>query len=326
MATRVFYNGVVLQNVLTRMWDEEVVYDQSRTDALFHRFRFHFEGLVFLDQPPASDAAPAWTGLVSSPTGTPHDFRLPGIKSALLQPRGTLIIYIGDNEDSDLEIFRCTAADRNLQDRYRDVDNGPKPTNFNILQILGGRVARIAFAIECAKVDCLVATGTPNAPFVLNNRWSLEEEMDANAVVRRTIRGRLRLSAPIYLIGDQRTLVTIAPLERGFRRDSIRFNTDASGLECEYQVIDQQIDTAAPWPATKMEVTHNERIEDQTQLFSEIHVRLEAPIGANRGKLIQRIVQIWDARTQLFKKLASGVEARAEVFIEPPTWDSRRSL
>ena len=70
MATVVTYNSVELHNVQTKQWDEEIVYDPSNTDVMFHRFKLRFAGIIHnqgsvsgsgsLGDEGSSPSAPAW--------------------------------------------------------------------------------------------------------------------------------------------------------------------------------------------------------------------------------------------------------------------------
>ena len=59
MATNVTYNGVELHNCLTRQWVQEVVYDESGTDMIGHRFGLRFECILHVQNVPS---APVWRG------------------------------------------------------------------------------------------------------------------------------------------------------------------------------------------------------------------------------------------------------------------------
>lgn len=309
MSTTVIYNDVKLHNVVTREWEQEIAYDESRTDALYHKFRMRFEGILH-----AEASGPAWVGISSQAN---IQVQYADVHSRILQPRHGLIVLVSNAhaEDDPLVLFQCwpsvppsnngtTMDDGNLGDPDRDVNNGPKPTGFRILQVIGAKCFRVAFSVECAKVVCSATSFT--VPLILNNRWSVSEEMDENNFTTRTIAGRVRLSCGVT--ADQ--LLTANPtmpqvfakyyvvpgLEEGFRRERIEFSADKSGLECEYRVTDRQVHTAAPWPATKMNARHTQTTSDGFTVVSEVHVQLEGPPHADKKLLISRAIQVIDAK------------------------------
>jgi hypothetical protein len=338
MATTVFYNGVLIHNALTRRWVENVVYDPSDTDVVHHDFDLEFEGLVYLAGPSTmATRAPAWVAATMSQyfpgTGnvTLVAWELPTIRSYLEQARGVLIVQTGDFEDDTAtNLLTCVptippsavppvALDMGtVLNPDRDVKNGPHPTQFKVLQIIGGRAARVAFSIRCAKVNCLRATGFPAVPLVLNNRWSVQEAMDVNAQVTRTISGRMRLSMPVSALAMDYKWLCTPGIEPGFRRESIDFLVDPTGLECEYHVVDRQVYAAAPWPATKMNIEQTEEMQEATQFFTTVNVRLEAPVNASKGLLFLRILYTWQARAAFLKLFNQNAQEPAQnpYFIE----------
>lgn len=290
MGTVVYYNQVQIVNALTRQWDQEVVYDPSNTDVLFHRFKLRFEGLVHAGGAP-NPAYSVWQGGRGKAILNYQD-----IRSALGQARGTLLVTMTDEDGAERQVLAALPTVHHPNDPNRDVDNGPKPTGVIIEPIAGGRVFRVSFAIEVSKIECLTTTGTAQAPWVLNNRWSVSESMDEATYTTRTIRGQMRLSAPTSMIGDSRGRIGVPGLEPGFRRERMEFSTDESGLEVEYTITDKQVHTSAPWPARQMEVRHTEGSSDGANQYGEITVRLVGGPDAERSLLIVRALQIIDAR------------------------------
>lgn len=319
MGTTVTYNGVTLHNVQTREWEQETVYDESNTDALYHRYRMRFEGILH-----AEASGSTWVGTAAQENMVAQ---YGAVYARLQQPRQSLKVTVSNAHAADepLVLFECVpsvppshAGQGNLNEVNRDVDNGPKPLGFKILQVIGAKCLRVSFAIQCAKLSCPPPwyTGGPlQVPLVLNNRWSVSEEMDANNFTTRTIAGRMRLSCGVT--SDQ--LVTNNPampqvfarylvvpgIEEGFKRERIEFSADKSGLECEYRITDRQIHTAPPWPATRMEARHTQTTHDGFSVASEVHVRLEGPPHVDKRYLITRAIQIIDAKLNFIDRQAN---------------------
>ena len=151
MSTNVYYNGVQLHNVVTREWDQEVVYDDSRTDVVMHRFKLRFEGLIHAITADETGAiqTPVWTAVG---WGADRRFAIRSvayqdIASALSMSRGVLMVTRVSADGTEEVFFRCVPVYENLNDPERDVDNGPKPLGFSILKIIGSSLLRVAFAV-----------------------------------------------------------------------------------------------------------------------------------------------------------------------------------
>jgi hypothetical protein len=295
VGTVVNYNGVTMHNVVTRQWDQEMVYDDSHTDALYSKFRLRFEGLLH-----ATTTGPVWTGATAvQPPPATAPARLIDIQKRILMPRCVLAVTVADSGGQATPLFVCNPP-AVAGDFDRDVANGPKPTDFRVLQVVGARLFRVAFSIECCKLVC--ATPPSAMPFYLNNRWSVAEDMDENAFTTRTISGRLVMSmAQPYMQAYAKNIV-VPGLEEGFRRERIEFSVDKTGLQCDYRVTDRQIHTAAPWPATKMNAVHTQATQDGLTFVSEVQVSLEGPPHADKRLLITRAMQIIDAKLNFINR------------------------
>lgn len=310
MGTTVHYGAVQIHNVTTRQWEQEMVYDESRTDVLFHRFRLRFEGIVHAGGFPS---AGPWAARGAGQGSAPENYA--EIRSLLGQARLPLVVAATDA--GGVERILLTALPLGMAPGAADMDveNGPKPTGLAITHIAGANCFRVSFAVECAKLECTRATGTSAVPFVLNNRWSVSEAMDEAKFIERTIEGQMQLSAPVAVLGSDFRGLVVPGLERGFRRARAEIHVDPSGLTIRYRVTDRQVHTAAPWPAEKMEVTHTEEIQGETAFFSDVSVRLEGSPAADRRLLILRAVQILEARLAFLANRRTP-EKKAGYFIE----------
>lgn len=294
--THVLYNGVHLYNCLTRQWDEEMVYDDSGTDLLYHRYRLRFEGIVHSLAVPSSEPV-GFTRALGARDSLAS--RYADLRVALAQPRQAFSVSMQDASRNFVTVLRAEAATTSTShNRFADVDNGPKPHNVTVTHVAGLNCWRVAFSIDVCLAECAESS---TAPFVLGNRWSVSEEMDDNGFITRTFAGRLRLAISEALVAQIRNQapwrrLVVPSLEHGFRRDRMEFSTSVNGLECDYRVVDRQVHTAAPWPATKIEMTHTESTGDGLSVSSECTVRLEGPPHVNKQLMIMRAVQCLDAR------------------------------
>lgn len=322
--TTVTYNGIVLQNVLVREFRQEVVYDPSRTDPLFSRYTIAVEGLI--------------SGVPTAPGFVPKE--QPGrefhpiwrrVRQALLEPRHTLEItqtFWAEQKpgqkpvEKRVTVFRvtpCEAIRQWVSDPDRDLDNGPKPISLQTLGIYGTNAVRVLWTVECSKIEgpqnALEASHfdkAGNPPWiVLTNRWSVDELLDQNFAIIRTIQGYLRLSTPLALLVDDYRFLCIPNLEPGFRREQIRYSVNPSGLEANYVVVDRQIHTAAPYPATDMNVQHERILEAAgTTVLSRVSIALEGPPTVSRAWILLRAIQIADVLLGILSHLDDFVDGR----------------
>lgn len=307
--TDVAYNGVILHNVTTRQWDQEVVYDDSGTDVIFTRYKLSFEGIVHLQSMVSS---PAFIGklvnVAANPPFVPGHTEVRGatdiaqlyqeVSRLLSQPRGNLQVMMAGKM-----VLTVTPTVNGVADW--DVDNGPKPQNFSLDHVSGGVLFRVHWGVDVAILPCRDYNGTVSRDAVLNNRWSVDESMDANFFITRTITGKIRFSKSDINHQELKWLITY-PLEHGFRRQSIQFQCDPTGLEATYTVVDKQVHTAAPWPATKISATHSESTGDGVRVFGECNVRLEGPPNADKRLMLARAFQVIDARLDVLYKTANA--------------------
>lgn len=307
MSTVVKYNGIELHNVLTRQWDQEIVYEPSDTDVERHRYTLTFEGTLhadtlrgdvntWIDKEGGDRAANTTVGLARY------------VEQRLWVPRRTLEVLLEmpaalaeDGNGRSDQLLVCFPATGAYDVRGNiDVNNGPHPKQVSITQITADKLLRVRFTIECSKLNCQNGI----VPYVISNRWSVGETMDDNFFTTRTIRGRLRLSNA-HISPQVQKGFTIPLLEPGFKRERIEFVASENGLEAAWSITDKQVHTAAPWPATKINGTYTESTADGIRFVSEVNVRLEGSPDASRAQLIQRALQVVDAKCGAIEQLSS---------------------
>ena len=298
--TQVVYNGVILNNVTTRVWNEDVVRDPSGTEVMYHKFHMEFEAYVHAQsgqqgERDLSGYGP-WvepqSGSISDPVSA-----MVAIRKALEQPRATLTVWTGGKQL--LKCYPCTQ--QYMRNPDRDVNQGPHPISLQITKISGGKVFRILYSIDCAKVECPNSNGM-YVPDVVSNRWSLSEELDENFFVTKVIRGRLRLSQNVTIDPMMYRSMVFPPLETGFRRVRCAMLVEPNGLEAAYEVIDRQVAMSAPWPATQIEGTHSYSTGDGMKMQAECRIRLTGAANCDRGQLIARALQCLDSRLNLYNR------------------------
>lgn len=311
------YNGVTMRNCLTRDFEQEIVYDASSTDQLFCRYRMTFEGVIT-----EAEAAPHVRSRHNPDSRAA--VQLGVLRAALQAPRHTLTVkvvhwtYDAEGRPAASEervLFQCHPEEKALADHHRDLSNGPKPKALKVLGVAGSRALRVSWTVECDMVELLYSAdgdehmgnetppqhdpGPPALRTVLNNRWSLREEIDANFFLVRTTSGTLRLGRNVSTAGIDYRELCVPPLEPGFARERMLYTVDPTGLEVQYEITDRQVHTAAPWPATRMRVSHRRGTQDGVKFTAHCQARLEGPPFAPKTALLARAIQIIDFYTGL---------------------------
>ncbi|HUT90256.1 MAG TPA: hypothetical protein VMY37_12210, partial [Thermoguttaceae bacterium] len=170
--TDVIYNGIELHNVTTRQWDQQVVYDESGTDPIAIRFMLAFEAILHLQSFSTSSQWVGKTGGTAADGG--FHSSISRVHELLSQPRRILQVYF--NGKSVLAVNPPGPNIHQTRPDMFDVDNGPKPQHVRLMHIVSNKVARVQFAISATLLGCPGTVG--NTTPVLNNRWSVAEEMD----------------------------------------------------------------------------------------------------------------------------------------------------
>ena len=187
MATTVQYGRVILYNVLTRDWDEEVIYDQSNTDVIGTKIKMRFAGYIHAQEVGIGGVSRTHVKkLDDDPNNIVEAYD--AVKAELEEARKTLKITVGQNTipGSTLvpgkEIFRCEPPDVDKRSNVnRDIDNGPKPRGLHITRVVNDQILAVEWAVECMKLHCDSNRGPSQ---VLNNRWSISEETDVNWILK----------------------------------------------------------------------------------------------------------------------------------------------
>jgi hypothetical protein len=292
MSTTLFYNGVNLFNCWTKSFHQRVEMDESDTDLLYHIFTIRVQSIV---TPAAND------NLGAIPIVTANDAQAiqRQLQGQLMHPRGDFRYTIGGNV-----VLEATADPNSLN---RDVDNGPKPKDLEIVHIAGTRAMRVEFEIDVAVVICGAQDtaydgyGTPNRRAartrqVLNNRWSLEDTMDEDFYITRRWEGTLRVAHGAFNPHNYRNVV-IPPLQAGFKRISGRFLATKDGLNLQYALEDKQVHAAPPSPATRWKGSYSEgATAGGSKGHAEVAVTLWGPPGARKGDLITAAIRVTETR------------------------------
>ena len=308
MQTLATYNDVIFYNVVTREFDEEQLYDASGTDYIGSRFKIRFEGEVHVQaeilgaglyKKQGIQASDSPTGNSSGEVGLPAAFKW--IQRKLATPRKIFSMFYSKNgiapNPADLAILAKPAIVNVAPDADTDCENGPKPRGLTVMRVTANSI-KVQFTVEFFLSGCPENSGNMRGPYrVINNRWSIAESMDHDLFTTRRIAGTIRFSEGLTHKHAFKGF-TVPGLERGFRRVSIDYESAASGLEATYAVTDKQVHYSAPWPATSMDVTHSYSSNDALTWLDQCDVTLYGSPEADRRLLLQRMVQIMDARVE----------------------------
>lgn len=297
MATTLQYGTVTLSNVLTKKFEQEAIYDDSGTDLLYHKFTVRVVGYIHnaildtvekaasVDVQPRNDNRPAL------------DYGR--IRAALLEPRKVLLMTVGGDT-----LLYCSPAGVQAPvglDAWKDVNNGPKPRQCEVTEIVGASLLKIEYTIEANVLEC---ASNANASNVLNNRFSIADDIDEDWYTTRTYRGKIKLKDVVYNAHAFRHWV-IPPLQRGFKRTKVEVASSVDGLSLEYVVTDKEIYAACPFPGTTWEGTHTVTTgEHAVTTISELVISMTGPRTVPKRDLIATCALI------AFKKLDLTVELR----------------
>ncbi|HEY1602596.1 MAG TPA: hypothetical protein VGG64_23530, partial [Pirellulales bacterium] len=279
--TDVSYNGITLENCLTKMWDETAVYDsESETDVVYHKVRLTVSCLVHdvVGSGPVGTFPQVGNSIV--------DF-FSYIKAQLMETRKPFAYSVGGVPLVSLQGPGSYVANA-------DVNNGPKPIDVKLVGV-SPKLFKIEFTIELAIVDCNNDTNTQG---VLSNRWSMMDSYDTNWFCNRTVRGRLRI-ATLNLNAQSFRSWVVPPLQSGFKREAMHFTTSADGLTLEYIITDRQVFASCPMPGTTWTCDHSESTNDGASSVSEIAIHLEGPPNSNKKALVALGAKIAESVLQI---------------------------
>ncbi len=316
---RVEYNGVIIHNAQTTSWEETVEYDSSGMNMIGNKATLAFQGCVYPDDfnvlaikdvPNVEmENSLKWEGL---------NFKLATILRQLSMPRARLKVY--DDRDKDVVFFEAFPVYEEISDeegissnlteeekRNADINGGPKPRNISVSNVVG-RFALINFSIEVTKIRCLggetgnpycLSERKPEDGFVVSNRVTTEESLDANFYVTRTYNGKLRISSTEKSVHFYRHLF-YPPLEDGFRRESVRFAESEDGLTLSYSVTDKQARCSAPYPATAFSGNVDYAIQNSATMSLSVSLSMIGAPHTPKTALVSRAVQAVNAKIKEF--------------------------
>jgi hypothetical protein len=286
--TTVYYNGIWLKEVETLSFSQQIQYDESNTDLMYHKFVVRVAGSVHADYDHFHGLDIIEGDQYVRPTTAVGAMKY--VQARLTHPRG-IFRYEVDGE-------ALLEAQPDPSKPHLDVNNGPKPVAVNVTQIFGSRLLRAEIhtvICEHYQTPPLYPGGTFGAQAnadVLNNRWSITEEKDNRWFTVRTLEGTLRVSNITNWPHRYRYLC-VPPLLRGYQRERMRFFDSPDGLTLKYQVVDRQREAAPPAPAIEWEAVYTESMQTfGIEAYGEMQVKLFGGPGCDKLLLLMAAVNV----------------------------------
>lgn len=287
--TRVKYNGVWIENCLTREFSQAPVRDPSNSDTWYWLYSITVEGTINIE---ALNAVSAGGGKIEHiATGTAV-VALGGTDVSGM-PLATAAVHVLDLLKRDRGEFQYIQEGTLMVSAgvLTDCNNGPKVRDVKLIRI-SPAVYFVSFSIDVALAVCDLNFPTA-VPQVLGNRWSCADDIDENFITTRTWRGVLRVSTPVTNPNSLRGLV-VPVRQKGWRRIGMRFVVEQSGLELGYEVQDRLMaGEAAPSPAYKMNYTHSNGFSMLgAKGASDFNITLSGGRGSDKRDMLKRAYQI----------------------------------
>lgn len=286
--TTVEYNEIIMSDVLTSQWVEDVVYDSSNTDALYIKVTATFTGIIH-----SSSFTQHLPGF-NTGSNDVHT-QLDDIRALMMMPRKKLKVDVNQKTIIEVEGIESTQPFGNninsrpsSSNKKLDLANGPRPLSFHIQAIWGDSVFRVSWTVEA----CILKFCQGERPEVLSNRWAVSETIDSDKYLTKTINGELRLAAYASVPPFGYKYLVIPPLETGFKRESIDFSVSADLLTARYTIVDKQVEVSAPYPAASFSVTHTERTNSGVDFIAQATAEVVGQPNATLGQLVKRAVQL----------------------------------
>jgi hypothetical protein len=308
MISNIRYGGILIKDILTDSVRADVVKDSTGVDQLGVRYTVTGTGIVHM-------AAQDHTGHRVNRIQTD----LLGVIQALSKDRRPFAMDIGG-----LPFIRVWpgAAEPNAPPGttttkldLMDIDNGPIPS-IVVTKITAGVSANIQFTFTFTIPNC-GGPGTTTGSGLVNFRFWIAEFVNAkqNWLTTRTYQGKIRVAHKNVNPHALSRVVTIPPLQNGFRRDIIRWDESENGLELSFAFEDQEIVAAPPYnkfngtgaTAWSGRLTHSTDTLGATSLI-EGRVRLEGPKGTSVLELADIAIRVISQKIQ-YVKLVRGAQA-----------------
>ncbi len=173
--------------------------------------------------------------------------------NVMMNPRQRLRcgVGIGDSGDDNV-FFSVSPADDPTEGDALDVQTGPEPIYFDLVNCMGSRTVKAEFGFKCSVVE----TG-PNddPPPVISNRWDQHHhyELDQRLVITTVGRAIFRRDALLKFgnVADDYRAWLLVPIPEGYAR-TMKVDLSQDGLTVTYTLVDRQ----QTYDAVAVQVAH----------------------------------------------------------------------
>lgn len=287
MSDNIVYNGIELRNIFLEEFKQVPSREPSGTDQVGSEYTVTCEALVHLASYNSSTLGGSFVIGIGNPSGieaanTPEVLNF--VRARLTEDRKDFVMTMGGTI-----VLQATSA--------TDVRNGPKVLFYNVTHT-SSTTLRVKWSVQVALTACVNGSGNAEWP-VISNRWSVSDDIDETVRSTRTWQGTLVLAhLPTLRTPHVFRHLCVPPVFPGWRRTTMRFTGEPSGLILNYSVTDQQMSCEAPpYPAAKYRINHTKRWNAvTTRQVENIQVELVGPVGVNRTYMAERAFQIVQSR------------------------------
>lgn len=307
--TQIRYNGVEIRHCHTRQFRQEAVFDPADNNLSHYKYTVRVAGL--LDGTTSSShfqSIGAFTQ-TGEPSGTYRELRV-----ALGTPRGSFEMRTGvvPGTSNGVVILQAEPYDQNspLQDRIRDVCNGPKCRVVELVHIAANQCFRVECEFEINLRECTETNA--KSPGVLWNVWDVVDDVDQNLWTTRTYTGTLRTVSGMLNANSFRGLV-VPHIQPGLRREAMNFAVAKDGLTLAYTIVDREVMYQPPRPARNWHFKHTEATKDGLQMDTHISIMMEGDRNTPRRNLIE-LCMAFAAQKIEAGVLAPGVGLPAPIY------------
>ncbi len=308
MQTIAYLNGILIKDILTESIDHTPLKDETNVDQVGVAVTVVFSGVVHTS---AIDHMGHKVAEVDI-NGIARDFA-PGL-SRLLQKLtkdrrrftmkiGGQVLYDVIPGASDLP----NSANSLQSGTLVDIAHGPIPS-VQVIKIISGLSASIRVSVKFVIPNC-DGQGKLAPSGLVNFRWWVFEDVDAGGswLTTRTYTGRLRVAHKFISPHALARVVTVPPLQRGFKRKVVSWHESPDGLHLDFVYQDVEQIASAPWNrfagvgATDWSGT----LKMSSNTFgitgvAELDFHLSGPRGTSKLDLMDIAFRICQAKAKMF--------------------------
>lgn len=179
-------------------------------------------------------------------SGDSLPFSMFNMRDLLMHPRRSVTYRVGGQTVIDLPSLKAAGG------RFEcDARGGPFPQRASFTQISGDKSAVISYRVVCYD--------TYNNQVMLSNAWAMTSDIDRHGFTTRTVSGHATFSMDelieLDLEVDDFRRGLMVPTPDGMRRISVSVNVASNGFECDYTVVDREVQLGLGQGSATIEVT-----------------------------------------------------------------------